>query len=518
MSASSPPPESVESRLERALAENATLKAENAALKAENVELRELRPQLVAALETIALLERQVLGLTKKVMGRTSERTAVTSRRVSDPRDKNDEEAQDKRQSNRTTRDSKAPVEDVRHVLDEQKLEECEMCGSPDVKPMAPDPPSTEWEYVPGRLVRRRHHRAKAICPHCNHIVRADPPARVFDGSIYGPGVIAATIVRKILDCLPLYRQAKIWRREGCPIPRSTMKDHFHAAAELLKPVYDELVAVVVAATVVFADETSLKMQKESKTGFIWTFAAEQAVIYRYAASRSGQTPVELLGESTGTIVVDGYSGYNQICTPEGWTRAGCNAHSRRKFVDIDDPGAEHIVELYKTVWIVEREAKSRDIVGTDEHLRLRRNRAGPAMDTIKAWCDEHRDNYVPKSPVGQAITYVINQWEDLTRFLDDVRIPPDNNFSERLLRIIALGRKNYLFVGHEHAGQNLAMLASLVVTCELHDINPHDYLADILLRIQAHPASDVRSLLPDVWKTRFAKGDDHVEDETAEP
>ncbi len=159
------------------------------------------------------------------------------------------------------------------------------------------------------------------------------------------------------------------------------------------------------------------------------------------------------------------------------------------------------MLELYKEVFAVERECKEHGIVGTPEHLALRRNRAGPAMESIKAWCDEHLDDYTPKSAMGKAIGYARNQWPYLTRFLEHADIDAHNNLSERLLRRIALGRKNYLFVGHEQAGKNLAMLCSVVETCKLHGVNPQDYLADVLLRVQDHPTSRIDELLPHRWR-----------------
>jgi transposase len=152
----------------------------------------------------------------------------------------------------------------------------------------------------------------------------------------------------------------------------------------------------------------------------------------------------------------------------------------------------------------VEHEANLRAITGTAEHLALRRARAGPAMRAIRDWCEAQAPE-PPKSAMGAAIRYVRNQYEYLTRFLDDIELKPDNNLSERLLRVIALGRKNYLFVGHETAGQNSAMLASLIATCILHDVNPQEYLADVLIRVQTHPASRIDELMPDRWQTLFA-------------
>ena len=173
----------------------------------------------------------------------------------------------------------------------------------------------------------------------------------------------------------------------------------------------------------------------------------------RLQPRRAGETASRVLGDSEGVLVVDGYTGYNQVTLPGRRQRAGCNAHARRKFRDIEHPAARSVIEHYKEVFAVEREAKERGIVGTPEHLELRRARAGPAMEAIRQIVDDQHGRHGPKTPMGKAIRYARNQWEYLTRFLDDVAIEPSNNLSERLLRTVALGRKNYLFVGHEDAG-----------------------------------------------------------------
>jgi transposase len=201
-------------------------------------------------------------------------------------------------------------------------------------------------------------------------------------------------------------------------------------------------------------------------------------------------------------------AGYNHVTAPDKRIRAGCNSHARRKFVDVDHDEARHVIELYKEVFAAEHEAAERNIVGTSAHLALRRARAGPAMRAIKHWCDQHLKDFTPKSPMGKAIKYFRNQWEYLRRFLDHADIAPHNNLSERMLRLIALGRKNYLFVGHEQGGTNLAMLCSLIETCRLHRVNPQVYLADILLRVQDHPQKKIGELAPDRWKALFDASD----------
>ena len=480
-------------------AENAALKAENARLRAENDALRAENAALRAEVEG---LKRERDDLIKKVRGRTSERTKGDSGRDGPPsRAKNDEAARAARAANRDARRNACPVEEVLHPLPDADKVECSFCGSPNISPMPAEAPSEEYEYVPGRLIRRRHSREKACCKDCGTIHRAPAPTRIIDGAQYGPGFVARTVVSKLLDCLPFYRQAKIWARDGFHVSPATLMDLFHMAAGILKPLHGAMCALVAQADLVFADETTLKLQDRKKVGFVWTFICGEVTLYQFATGRSGKTPVDMLGESSGFLVVDGYSGYNHVCTPDKRVRAGCNAHARRKFVGDDDAGAKQVVDKYRVVWEVEREAVERGIAGTEAHLAMRRDRSRPALEAIKKWCDDHGGRYGPKEPVGKAITYFVNQWPYLIRFLDDVRIPPDNNLSERMLRLIALGRKNYLFVGNETAGQNLAVLMSIVTTCVQHDVDPQAYLTDVLLRVQTHPASDVRALLPDAWK-----------------
>ncbi len=154
------------------------------------------------------------------------------------------------------------------------------------------------------------------------------------------------------------------------------------------------------------------------------------------------------------------------------------------------------ILDVYR----VEHEAKQRSIVRTPAHLELRRTRGREAMNAFLAWLEEHKDSFPPKSALGQAISYARNRGDTLLRFLDDVRIPLDNNASERALRIVALGRKNFLFVGNPDCGDNLAGLYSLIATCDLHDVDPLEYLRDVLLRVDTHPATKIDELLPHRW------------------
>jgi transposase len=164
-------------------------------------------------------------------------------------------------------------------------------------------------------------------------------------------------------------------------------------------------------------------------------------------------------------------------------------------------PEARAALELIRDVYVVEHDAKAAGIARTAEHTNLRRARARPIMDRLRAWLDQRKDQYAPKGPMASAIRYALSNWDELTRFLDDARIPPDNTRSESALRIVALGRKNFLFVGHEEAGANIAGLYSLTATCEANGVEPIAHLTDVLGRVGSHPAAALDDLLPHNWR-----------------
>jgi transposase len=294
-------------------------------------------------------------------------------------------------------------------------------------------------------------------------------------------------------------------------IKRSTMNELFHKSAAILEPLYKRLLALIAQRELVQADETRLRMldggDGTPKNGFVWTFvAADQHggvdVAYRFAADRSAETAQAVLGGTTGYLVVDGYAGYNRIVDVGGRVRVGCHAHLRRYFHDAlpTAPAAQEAIDLILELYRVEHEAEERGCVGTDSHFELRQQKSAPARRRLKAWLDDNAGRQLPKSPIGIAIRYGLKLWIELGRFLDDVRIPLDNNASERALRRVALGRKNFLFVGDAASGENIAGLYSLSATCEARGINPLEYLTDVISRIGEHPSSRLDELLPANW------------------
>ena len=447
----------------------------------------------------IAALERQVIGP-------KSEKMPPPSSELRRGESKEDAEARrlaglEKRRQRAAQKQKLKQTTVVHRISDEQRR--CPKCGGDADVALGVGKRTTLFEHVAAYFAREEHIQEKRACRCGQYIATAAPPARALDKCQYGPGFIAHAITMKCADSIPLHRLAKQYQRLGIPMARSTITRLFHGAAEKLEPLGKRLLAIIAKKEIVQADETSLKMQRPNKRGFVWTFLADDLIAYRFADNRSGETPLAVLGGTTGTLVIDGYTGYNRVTDVDGRDRAGCLAHVRRKIFDALATApveARRGLELILDVYRVEHEAKARNIVRTPEHLTMRQTRSRAAMDRLHEWLVDEQAKHLPKGPMGEAIGYALNQWKRLECFLDNAHIPVDNNASESALRVVALGRKNFLFVGDVEAGANLATLYSLVANCEVRGIDPVAYLKDVLMRVDVHPASRIDELLPHNW------------------
>lgn len=406
-----------------------------------------------------------------------------------------------KRRERRAAREE-LPSREVRHTVAPHKRH-CPKCGGTDLRPLGEGRATVVYEYVPARLERQVHVRETLACRCGEGVVTAEAPKAIEKGQ-YGPGLIAHVVTSKCCDSIPLYRQAKVLSRAGVPIARTTLGDLFHAAARATEPLYRRLLELIQFEDYVRADETPQRVLAEGKTrrAYVWTFRTDKLIAYVHSHGRSGETAVNVLGDTKGYLQVDGFTGYNSVTQPNRRTRVGCWAHVRRRFHEAlsTAPEAQVALDSILQLYRVEETAKASGIVGTAEHLALRRGQSVALIDSIRDWLMLEEPRHPPKSPLGQAIRYTRGQWEALGQFLNDPRLELDNNASERALRTIALGRKNYLFVGNDKAGENLAGLFSLLATCEQNGVNPEAYLADVLLRVQSHPNSRLDELLPHRW------------------
>jgi transposase len=485
------------------------LRGREAEIERQRIELEAQKAQLAELAAQVNKLEHELVLKTKQIVGPKSERMPTPEdeekKREGQVRKRGGHTNPEKRKKNAETK-AALPATVVTHpVPDEQRR--CPHCGE-DAKPISEGDVSIEYEWIPGRFRKRVHVVEAARCPCKQHYVRGPAPVRVQEGCQYGPAFIAKLVVDKCADAIPIYRIERAMQREGIPMARTTMNDLVHLAAEVCKPLWRVALVELRADPHVQADETSFRTQIRPERSFVWTFLSELYTVYVYSSSRSGDTAKEVLGGTTGSLTVDGYTGYNVVTDVEGRERTGCWSHARRKLFEAlpTAPEARQALDIILELFMVERKAKSRGIVGTAEHLRLRDERSRKALDGLLAWMTETMPLYEPNSAMGQALRYMQNQWSRLTAFLEDPLIPIHNNASEAALRIIALARKNSLFFGNDAAGERFAVLYSLIATCQKHDVNPVEYLTDVLLRIHDHPKSKIGELLPHRWKMSFAK------------
>jgi transposase len=295
----------------------------------------------------------------------------------------------------------------------------------------------------------------------------------------------------------------------GVPIARSTLNDLVLTAADVLEPLWECGRDEMRLDPHVQADETSVRLQTSTSRSFVWTFLSKALTIYVFSPDRSGDTPNEILGGTTGMLTVDGHTGYNIVTDVEGRDRSGCWCHARRYLFQAlpSAPEAREGLDLILELFMVERKARNGNFVGTPKHLALRKQRSTKIVDRIQAWRDKVIPHFEPKSPMGEALRYMKNQWSRLVAFLDDPLVPIHNNASEAALRIVALMRKNSLFFGNEDAARRFMIPFSLIATCERHNVNPEVYLADVLLRIHDQPNDRLGELLPHRWKQTYGSG-----------
>lgn len=456
--------------------------------------------KLAEITEQLATVKAQLDALAQRSKGHRSERRK--SKKMPPPLkpEGDPEETQRKRDEGNAFRNTKLET-DVVPVPVPADACRCPDCGNDKLRNVGNGKPSVIYEYVPGYFRRKIYQRQTLSC-RCGYIVTAPAPDRVGEKTRYAASFVAHLITAKCSSSMPQYRLEKEYRNIGIPMSRSTMCSLFHRGAHELEPLYKAALVLVPAASDVHADETSIRQIDLDKKAYIWDFVTPDLIVYCYAPSRSGETPKRVLGDSQGRLVVDQHTGYNAVTKPGKRTRAGCLAHARRKIFDNSEhPETKEALDLIGEIYAVEREAKKTGIVGTVEHLALRKQRSRPLFARLLQWGRQQRRNFDPRSSMGRAIRYLLKNFRALGCFLRYATIPPDNNVAEAGLRRVAVGRSNYLFVGHSESGHDHAVLYTLVASCEKNGVNPITYLTDVLTRVQKHPASRIEELLPHRWK-----------------
>jgi len=384
---------------------------------------------------------------------------------------------------------------------------DCPCCGHK-MEP-AGEEISEELGMIPARFFVRRLIRHKVACRECQDaVVRPALPAAAIEKCRAGSDVLAAIIVSKYADHLPLYRQQAIYRREDVELSRVTMGSWIGKCAFLLKPVVAQMKDELLASGVVQSDDTGVKYLEPpgpAKSGYLWAYVSSKGdVVYDFTTSRSRAGPTSFLAGFQGILQVDGYAAYNEIFATAGIGHAACWAHVRRKFenaLKTEPLESAMVLQKIQELYRVEKEIRALDPKPSPTQItRVRVEKSLPVIHRLKEYLMEYLEKALPKSPFGKAIKYALGQWEWLETYIHDGRVEIDNNSCERAMRKVAVGRKNWLFAGSDQGGHNAAILYSVIETCARLRINPHEYLTDILVRVGTHRQSRIAEITPRGW------------------
>ena len=363
-----------------------------------------------------------------------------------------------------------------------------------------------ELEYVPGRFIVNRIVRPRLACSGCEAFTQAPLPSRPIERGRPGPGLLAHVLVSKYADHLPLYRQSQIFEREGLDLDRSTLADWVGKSTALLERLAEAIGRHVLAGQAIFADDTPVEMLApgtgKTATARLWAYGRDErpwgsdappASWYRFSPDRKGQHPKDHLAGYRGWMHADGYAGFEELYRSSDIHEVACMAHVRRKFVDVHraqgsaiaDEAIRRIAQLY----MVEKEARGSP---PDRRVEIRQAKAVPIFNVLESWLHEQLPTISGKSPLAMAIRYGLTRMKRLRPYLEHGFLELDNNTAERAMRSVAVGRKNYLFVGCA-----AAIAYTLIETAKLNGVDPQGWLADTLACIPDYKITRVDDLLP---------------------
>jgi transposase len=446
----------------------------------------------------------------------SAELPATASKAESNPQNENDDLPPGSDSSNRDGDGSRPrgrhPLpehlkrERIEHDLTEEE-KHCASCNQ-DLRYIGEET-SERYEYIPAQVLVIEDVCKKYACS-CTVKTAMKPPQPI-EKSTAGASLLAQVIVSKVADHLPVHRQAKILRRFGVEIADQTMCGWMRQCAELLDPLYARLKEFVLSSKVVGTDDTPVKVLDRSlpqtRKGRFWPYIGDRnhvAAVFDYTPTRERAGPERFLKSYRGYLQADAYVAYDSFFTdPErGLVEVACWAHTRRHFhqaLDTDPARMGAVLAYIAQLYAVEKRARRCGVQG--EALRLLREHGSqPVLEQLHEYLLKIRDQVLPKSEAGQAVSYALKNWIALTRYCKDGDLAIDNNHTERSLRGIAVGRNNWVFLGSDRGGQTMAVLRSFVASCELVKVDPFAWFQDVLSRIGAHSIQQLDELLPHRW------------------
>ena len=379
-------------------------------------------------------------------------------------------------------------------------------------------------EKIPARLKVIRHVRPRYACRACEAVLQAPAPDLPVEKGRPGPGLLAHVLVSKYLDGLPLYRLSAIFAREGVEIERQTLADWVGRGAWWLSRLAEAIGAHALRHGVIWTDDTPIAVlapgRGRTRQGRFWVYAFDPrpwqgpgapAAFYRYSPDRKGERPRDHLAGYEGWLHADGYTGYDALTRPRGnqppqITHVACMAHARRKLFEVFEatksPIAEAALQRIAALYAIEAEINGQS---AEQRRAARQAHSKPIIEDLHAWMLAQRRRLSGKSILGKAMQYALNRWQALVNYLDDGRLSIDNNLSERLLRGIALTRKNYLFLGSDTGGERAAIIYTVAETAKLNGLDPQAYIAAVIDRlVRGHTINRIHELLP--WNITLEK------------
>jgi transposase len=377
-------------------------------------------------------------------------------------------------------------------------------------------------EYVPSHFKVIVHARPKMSCRACETITQPPMPGIPIERGRPGPALLAHILIAKYDDHLPLYRQSEIYAREGVELTRSTLCDWVGRMAFHLAPVAEAIAGYVRQGEAIHADDTPVPVLEpgrgKTKTGRLWVAVRDErpwgstappAVLYLYSPDRKSEHAEALLEGCRGFLHADAYAGFNNLYRPDPLTgdiclvEVACWAHARRKIYDEHhankSPAAKEMLERIGELFAIEDDVRGQP---PQERLAVRSERSVPLLAQIKVMFEETLSRISRKSTFAEALRYSLTRWDALTRYTTDGRLDICNNAAERAIRPLALGRKNWTFIGAESAGKRAAVMYTIIETAKLNSLDPEAYIRTLITSIADHPAKRIDELLP--WNVKL--------------
>lgn len=411
------------------------------------------------------------------------------------------------------------PVETIEYRLSKEE-QVCSCCGG-NLHEMSTEV-RQELKYIPAEVKVVKHVRYVYSCRHCEQeeietpIQTAPMPKPVISGSLASPSILAHIMGQKYVEGLPLYRQEKQFLRMGFALSRQSMANWMiYGADHWLSKLYNRMHQLILKLDIICADETTLQVLREpgraaSSKSYLWLYRTgiegPPIILYDYQETRAGENPMEFLKDFKGYLQVDGYAGYHKV---EDVTLVGCWAHSRRGFTDvlkslpansIKPVAATEGLQFCNQLYSIERKLKELE---PKERYEQRLKQSKPVLDAFLSWLKMQEQKVLPKSGLGKAITYCLNQWDKLVAFLEDGRLEIDNNRSERSIKPVVIGRKAWLFSNTPQGARASAIIYSIVETAIANGLNPYYYLRYLFEQLPNMDLTDMNALdqvLP--WST----------------